>query len=69
MPVLLIHGGLDHVVRKGQSAALEKAMRKAGGDVRAVYLMESGHGFEIEEDRQRMLAEAGAFLQGCLPTG
>ena len=66
-PVLLIHGGLDHVVRKGQSAALEAAIEEAGGDVRALYLMESGHSLEREPDRVRAYAEAGRFLRDCLP--
>ena len=66
VPVLLIHGGLDIVVRKGQSAALEEAMDKAGRDVRAVYLGDSRHDLAIQPDRRRALAEAGAFLTECL---
>ena len=66
VPVLLIHAVLDTTVLKGQSAAMERALREAGGEVEAIYLDESDHYLPVQTERIRALSEAATFLKACV---
>ncbi|MGH8481373.1 MAG: alpha/beta hydrolase family protein [Nevskiaceae bacterium] len=68
IPVLLIHGERDARVLIEQSELMEKALRKAGKDLRLLRLEESGHAFDDDEQKvaYRAILE---FLDEHLPTG
>lgn len=68
MPVLLVHGDADLVVRKVQASAFAKAMQKNKKDLTELYLPRSNHYFMVEPERIELLASFGKFLKGCNPT-
>jgi len=61
-PILLLHGRDDTVVDISQSNQMERALRRAGADVRLVRLPNEDHGMSTAETRIQMLTELEAFL-------
>jgi dienelactone hydrolase len=63
-PVLLLHGETDDNVFINQSEIMERAMRRAGKDVRFVRIPDSGHYWNswTEENRLIVYRETEAFL-------
>jgi dipeptidyl aminopeptidase/acylaminoacyl peptidase len=62
-PVLLIHGKDDIVVRYSQSAAMEKALRKADKPVQLITLDGEDHWLSKSATRLAMLEAAIAFVE------
>lgn len=62
-PILLIHGRADTVVPYEQSELMERALRRAGKDVRMVTLDGEDHYMSFPATRGRMLEETIAFLE------
>ena len=69
LPVLLIHGEADSVVPVSQSRDMERALRRAGKDVRLVVMAGAGHSRWVSRDETRVLAEMESFLAIHLPRG
>jgi dipeptidyl aminopeptidase/acylaminoacyl peptidase len=63
VPVLLIHGTDDTIVRFEQSQAMADALKKAGKPVALVPLEGEDHWFSRGEARVKMLTEAVAFVE------
>ncbi|MCS6626366.1 S9 family peptidase [Roseibacterium beibuensis] len=66
-PVLLIHGGEDDVVPVSQSRDMDRALRRAGKDVRLVVLEGEGHSDWSTRNNTILLTEIEAFLGRHLP--
>jgi dipeptidyl aminopeptidase/acylaminoacyl peptidase len=66
-PVLLIHGDDDGVVPVAQSRDMERALRRAGKDVRLVVLENEGHNDWNTTNEMTVLTEVEAFLARHLP--
>jgi dipeptidyl aminopeptidase/acylaminoacyl peptidase len=62
-PVLLVHGKDDTVVLYEQSAAMDRALRKAGKPVQLVTLKGEDHWLSRSETRLAMLKAALAFVE------
>ena len=62
LPVLLIHGSQDASVPVAQSQAMERALRKAGKDVRLVVYEGEGHSDWSADHEQAALAEIAGFI-------
>jgi dipeptidyl aminopeptidase/acylaminoacyl peptidase len=66
-PVLLIHGLDDTVVPYDQSQRMERALKKAGKEVRFVTLKGEDHWLSRSETRLEMLKATTDFLKSCNP--
>lgn len=68
VPVLLLHGRADGIVRVDQSETMRDALERANKSVRYVEFDDEGHYWEFWEptNRQRMLEEVGQFLAAHL---
>lgn len=66
-PLLLIHGENDGIVPIDQSRDMERAMRRAGKDVKLVEIEETGHNFSSPTAGRILLTEMEAFLARHLP--
>ena len=66
-PVLLIHGDEDEIVPHEQSRDMERALRRAGKDVRLVTLEGEGHDDWRQDDHILALREIETFLARHLP--
>lgn len=66
-PVLLIHGRADTVVPYEQSELMDRALRRAGKDVKMVTLDGEDHYMSFPATRRRMLEETIAFLEAHNP--
>ncbi|MBX9461131.1 MAG: S9 family peptidase [Brevundimonas sp.] len=66
-PVLLIHGDADEVVPVDQSRDMDRALTRAGKDVRLVVLEGAGHSGWPSRHEIRALTEIEAFLGRHLP--
>lgn len=66
-PVLLIHGEDDDVVPVSQSRDMERALRRAGKDVRLVVVENEGHSDWSTRNDALLLTEIEAFLGRHLP--
>lgn len=62
-PILLIHGRDDTVVPFEQSVLMERALRRAGKEVKMVTLDGEDHYMSFPATRLRMLEETVAFLE------
>lgn len=67
-PVLLIHGDEDEVVPVSQSRDMERALRRAGRDVRLVVVESEGHSDWSTRNNALLLTEIETFLGRHLPT-
>lgn len=67
LPVLLIHGESDDVVPASQSRDMDRALRRAGKDVRFVVLEDAGHSNWSTRQSTTALAEIETFLARHLP--
>lgn len=61
-PVLLIHGEKDEIAPVEQSRIMNKALKKAGKQVKYIEVPEEGHNFTQYDNRVRALKEVDAFL-------
>lgn len=61
-PVLLIHGADDHQVPLVQSQMMDRALKRAGKDVRLVIFPHEGHTEWTPTDEQSALIEIEAFV-------
>lgn len=68
-PVLLIHGDVDGIVPVEQSRAMERALKRAGKDVRLIELENQGHNGWTTTTETRVMTEMEAFLARHLPVG
>lgn len=68
-PTLLIHGTRDELVPYVQSRDMERALRRAGADVRLVELEDEGHNGWRSKTEAQVLAEMETFLARHLPVG
>lgn len=66
-PVLLIHGDRDDVVPVAQSRDMERALRRAGKDVRLIELDNEGHTRWTSAAETTVLTEIESFLARHLP--
>ena len=66
-PVLLIHGDEDDIVPVSQSRDMERALRRAGRDVRLVVMEDEGHSNWSTRNETLVLTEIEAFLAAHLP--
>ncbi len=66
-PVLLIHGKDDEVVPLDQSTAMERALKKAGKDVKLVKLKGEDHYLSVGDTRLETLKLMDAFVREHLP--
>lgn len=62
VPVFLAAGGEDRVAPVEHTKRMEKALRKAGVPVEALYYPNEGHGFYTEEHRAEYYGKLLAFL-------
>lgn len=67
VPVLLIHGEDDDVVPPSQSRDMNRALSRAGKDVRLVVLEDAGHNNWSTAQETTALTEIEAFLARHLP--
>lgn len=66
-PVLLIHGDADEIVPVSQSRDMERALRRAGKDVRLVVMEDAGHSEWSTEQEIQTLTEIESFLGRHMP--
>lgn len=66
-PVLLIHGDADPIVPHEQSRDMDRALRRAGKEVRFVTLEGEGHSGWRQNDHVLALTEIEAFLTRHMP--
>lgn len=66
-PVLLIHGDADEVVPVSQSRDMDRALTRAGKDVRLVVMEDAGHSGWSTAQETIVLTEMEAFLARHLP--
>ncbi|NJC40837.1 dipeptidyl aminopeptidase/acylaminoacyl peptidase [Brevundimonas alba] len=66
-PTLLIHGSDDELVPFDQSKDMERALRRAGADVKLVELEHEGHNGWSMKNEALVLTEMEAFLARHLP--
>ncbi|MEM1379939.1 MAG: prolyl oligopeptidase family serine peptidase [Pseudomonadota bacterium] len=64
VPVLLIHGEEDRVVPFDHSRDMDRAMRRAGKDVKLVKLDNGSHFLDVNDNRITALREIDAFVKG-----
>ncbi len=69
VPVLLIHGEVDGVVPIAQSAAMKKALDKAGRKTELIRLKDEGHSYWEPENELLALNSIDAFLWEHLGPG
>lgn len=62
VPVLLIHGDKDDVVRIAQSKRMEQAMKAAGKSVEFITIKDEGHHFVAEESDIKVMKEISRFV-------
>ena len=67
VPVLLIHGVDDTVVKIAQSMRMAEALKKAGKPVEMITLKGEDHWLSNGETRLQMLTESARFLKACNP--
>lgn len=67
IPVLLLHGDQDWIVPVEHSRRMERALRRAGRDVRYVEVEGEGHPYWSDEHQTTMYTEVEAFLARHLP--
>ena len=63
MPVLLIHGEDDKVVDFKQSKSMERAIKKAKGQVKLVKLKDDDHYLQDNRTRIQALTEMVKFVE------
>jgi dipeptidyl aminopeptidase/acylaminoacyl peptidase len=68
-PVLLIHGTDDTVVSIDQTRRMQRALERAGKDVRLIELRGDDHWLSDAPTRIQMLSEIESFLAQHLPAG
>lgn len=68
-PVLLMHGSSDDIVPVSQSRDMDRALSRAGKDVRFVVLEDEGHSDWSTRSETLVLTEIEAFLARHLPVG
>ncbi|HYC99420.1 S9 family peptidase [Brevundimonas sp.] len=68
-PVLLIHGDKDDVVPAAQSRDMDRALRRAGKDVRLVIMEDADHSDWSTAEESLVLTEIASFLGRHLPVG
>jgi dipeptidyl aminopeptidase/acylaminoacyl peptidase len=68
IPVLLLHGDQDGVVPVEHSRKMERALRRAGANVRYVEIKGEGHSYWSDENETTIYREVEAFLAQHLPT-
>lgn len=68
VPLLLGHGKRDKTVPVSQSEELEKALRKSGAPVEAVYYDRQGHSISSSDDLAKWLWQMEKFLAQHNPT-
>lgn len=66
-PVLLIHGDQDDIVPHAQSRDMDRALRRAGKDVRFITLEGESHSGWRQDDHILALSEIETFLARHLP--
>jgi dipeptidyl aminopeptidase/acylaminoacyl peptidase len=67
IPVLLLHGDRDGVVPAEQSRKMERALRRAGANVRYVEIRGEGHSYWSDENQTKLYTEVETFLAQHLP--
>jgi dipeptidyl aminopeptidase/acylaminoacyl peptidase len=67
VPLLLIHGDIDTVVRPEQSRLMQNAARRAGKTAQLVVLKGEDHNLSRGGTRQEMLRAIADFLRANLP--
>jgi dipeptidyl aminopeptidase/acylaminoacyl peptidase len=67
IPVLLLHGDRDGVVPVEQSRKMERALRRAGANVRYVEIRREGHSYWSDENQIKLYTEVETFLAQHLP--
>jgi dipeptidyl aminopeptidase/acylaminoacyl peptidase len=67
IPVLLLHGDRDDIVPVEHSRRMERALRRAGRDVRYVEAPGEGHPYWSDEQQTVLYTEVEAFLARHLP--
>jgi len=68
LPILLIHGDADDIVPVEQSREMDRALRRAGKEVRFVELEDEGHNNWSSKVEAQVLNEIETFLARHLPT-
>lgn len=66
IPVLLMHGDQDTVVRVDQSKKMAKQLRKHDKDYKFIELEDGDHYLSLYENRLHYLTEVEQFLDACL---
>jgi dipeptidyl aminopeptidase/acylaminoacyl peptidase len=66
VPVLLMHGREDFTVPVDHSEEMERALRRAGKPVQAIYLEHADHYFASGKDRTAWLTALDSFLAAAL---
>lgn len=67
IPILLMHGDQDTVVPVDQSRRMERALRRAGRDVRYVAVAGEGHSYWSDAHQTTLYTEIETFLARHLP--
>jgi dipeptidyl aminopeptidase/acylaminoacyl peptidase len=67
IPVLLMHGDQDGIVLVQHSRRMERALRRAGRDVRYVEIAGASHSYWSSEHELTLCTEIEAFLAQHLP--
>ena len=62
VPLMIVHGELDHNVPIDQSKKMEAALRKTGTAVEAIYYPGEGHGIVSKENLTDLLSRLEHFL-------
>jgi dipeptidyl aminopeptidase/acylaminoacyl peptidase len=62
VPVLLIHGDKDDIVRIDQSERMEQALKAAGKPVEFITIKDEGHHFAAEESDIKVMNEISRFV-------
>lgn len=67
IPILLMHGDQDGIVPVSHSRRMERALRRAGRDVRYIEASGEGHPYWSDANQSRIYSEIEAFLAQNLP--